>query len=122
MLTLLLCTGAVTAQVSKPSVFQVYKVYLYNPTTQNVKTLEVDYPVVIADGVISFDNAGDESFRVTQSTVKVEEVGDVTTIYSRGVDNKGRFVTMKLYMSPRKAYFQVTLPSGLITTYYFTTY
>lgn len=122
-LTLLLSAALVmTAQTSKPSVFQVYKVFLYSPITETIKSLDVDYPVVISDGVVSFDNAGDESYRVTQSTVRQEEVGDATIIYSRGVDQKGRFVTMKLYLSPKKAYLQVTTASGYISSYYFTTY
>lgn len=122
MLALLVCTAVATAQNFTPSVFQVYKVHVYSPISKTTEVLNVDYPIVIVDGVVRFDNRGNESYRVTQSTVQTQEVGDATIITSRGVDYLGKFVSLILYMSPKKAYFQVKTELGYISTYYFTTY
>ena len=122
MLTLLLCTAVVSAQTSKPSVFQVYKVHVYSPISKTTEVLNVDYPIVITDGVVRFDNRGKEYYRVTQSTVQTQELGDATIITSRGVDYLGMFVSLTMYLSPKKAYFQVKTELGYISTYYFTTY
>lgn len=118
---LFLCTTVVNAQTNTPSVMEVYKVHLYSSYSDTYEVLDVNYMMIISDGVIKFDNKGSQAYKVNQKTIRIVEENKATIIYSRGVDNTGRFVDMKLYMSPEKAYLLVDLPSGIRTVYYFTT-
>lgn len=100
---------------------EVYKVHLFAPYSDAYEVLDVNYMMIINDGIVKFDNKGEQAYKVNQKTVRIVEEGKASTIYSRGVDNSGRIVDMKLYMSPEKAYLAVQLPNGIRMVYYFTT-
>lgn len=121
-LLLVLIGSSVAAQDNKPSVFKVYRVYFYNPSTNTTDQTEVDYPMVISNDVISFDNKGAQRIRITLVTSIDEKDSKTSSLYSRGVDKEGRFVTMKLTFSPTINYLVVTLGNGIKTSYLFTSY